>query len=773
MKLGVLVIFIFASIAILNCNEVRGCTHNEIYPYELTSIGQAKAYIPLDAGLSPEKTRIDSYSRPDRDEWELVDSLNLSAFMRPEKYLGVSFNNDRQSIEIISNYEMLVPAAIEAVDKAPAWMEADLVNIFSQLSEANQEIWAGIINVMIDPYLDEIAFAIANSSITYLSSPYSDPNLFIENAILIYSADLDLDYVEIIDYGNSFTDDNYYSTTLYWKINEDEELVQVEVPKEIYYMYIVHPKITDEIATYIDPDIIEDNGSHTTNIVDPPVGVFWRNFLYNSSDTGYPLLKDMLAECPCVWDASLTTDDDAILTLTDWINESMSFTSGYERPHQPVRIYRKHIGRCGEHADLTAAACRSALIPGSSILAISGDHTWNEFWDEGWHHWEPVNNSINNPLVYENGWGWQFASVFEIKSNGYLTPVTGTYSEGTSTITIYALDNLGEPIDGAKIMLAVQDGTSIYVDNFGYTDNEGKYDFIVGEGRTYYARMDSDIGNDPTTPNQVYLVVSNSIDGESYTSTLSAAGVMPETDFTEITPPEDDIDDYLLEFDFYIPNQIVYGEIVFNDLDNTYFYNSIEDEGVINYFTTDLNNFLLYDVFDPFEAFHTFWESSDGSVSFDIPVEEDWYAFFENGNNLNNPQSLTASVSFYQYIQSETEDSEIIPESYSLLQNYPNPFNPAVAGSGRSPATTISFNLTAEDIGLRSTSPGQAENAELIIYNIKGQKVKTFDVTLSGVEGSIIWDGKDDNNKPVSSGIYFYKLKAGKFEKTRKMILLR
>jgi flagellar hook assembly protein FlgD len=104
----------------------------------------------------------------------------------------------------------------------------------------------------------------------------------------------------------------------------------------------------------------------------------------------------------------------------------------------------------------------------------------------------------------------------------------------------------------------------------------------------------------------------------------------------------------------------------------------------------------------------------------------------------------------------------------------------------------------AVQVGLRSTSPGQAEDVEIIIYNIKGEKVKTLTVTLSGVEGSngnegftpspsttlrmtqagsktysITWDGKCDNNKPVSSGIYLYKLRAGKFTATKKMILLR
>jgi hypothetical protein len=88
-----------------------------------------------------------------------------------------------------------------------------------------------------------------------------------------------------------------------------------------------------------------------------------------------------------------------------------------------------------------------------------------------------------------------------------------------------------------------------------------------------------------------------------------------------------------------------------------------------------------------------------------------------------------------------------------LLYNYPNPFNPS---------TTIYF--TAE----------HTENAELFIYNIKGQTIKTLiDKNIQAGEHSLVWDGKDDNGKPVVSGIYFYRLKVGDFEESRKMLLLK
>ena len=102
----------------------------------------------------------------------------------------------------------------------------------------------------------------------------------------------------------------------------------------------------------------------------------------------------------------------------------------------------------------------------------------------------------------------------------------------------------------------------------------------------------------------------------------------------------------------------------------------------------------------------------------------------------------------------EPEEEQSLPDNFSLDRNYPNPFNPT---------TTISFSVT-------QTSPF----VTLEIFNIKGQKVKTL---YSGIaeEGkhTLIWDGKDTNDKSVSSGIYFYKLKSDKKELTRKMLLLK
>jgi len=74
--------------------------------------------------------------------------------------------------------------------------------------------------------------------------------------------------------------------------------------------------------------------------------------------------------------------------------------------------------------------------------------------------------------------------------------------------------------------------------------------------------------------------------------------------------------------------------------------------------------------------------------------------------------------------------------------------------------------------------PKNSKNANLEIFNIKGQKIKQFkienDVVLSGDEGSIIWNGNDNNGKQVSSGVYFYKLIIDNVTvESHKMLLLK
>jgi len=87
------------------------------------------------------------------------------------------------------------------------------------------------------------------------------------------------------------------------------------------------------------------------------------------------------------------------------------------------------------------------------------------------------------------------------------------------------------------------------------------------------------------------------------------------------------------------------------------------------------------------------------------------------------------------------------------ISNHPNPFNPD---------TTINFTVSSE------------QNVELIVYNIKGQKVTTlYDGSAAEGKHSVVWNGTDDRGNAVSSGMYFYRLKADNTELSGKMLLLK
>ena len=94
-----------------------------------------------------------------------------------------------------------------------------------------------------------------------------------------------------------------------------------------------------------------------------------------------------------------------------------------------------------------------------------------------------------------------------------------------------------------------------------------------------------------------------------------------------------------------------------------------------------------------------------------------------------------------------------IPSLFTLNQNYPNPFNPV---------TTIDYTL-----------PVRAD-VSITIYNLLGQTVRTL-INNQQAAGnySVTWDGRDNMGKTAASGLYFYRLKAGDFAESKKMIMLK
>jgi hypothetical protein len=97
--------------------------------------------------------------------------------------------------------------------------------------------------------------------------------------------------------------------------------------------------------------------------------------------------------------------------------------------------------------------------------------------------------------------------------------------------------------------------------------------------------------------------------------------------------------------------------------------------------------------------------------------------------------------------------NDAVPDEYTLMQNYPNPFNPN---------TFIRYEIPKDGF------------VTVKIFNMLGQEVTTLfsGITKAG-RYTLNWDGTDGNGKQASSGSYIYRMSAGEFIKSKKMILIK
>ncbi len=120
----------------------------------------------------------------------------------------------------------------------------------------------------------------------------------------------------------------------------------------------------------------------------------------------------------------------------------------------------------------------------------------------------------------------------------------------------------------------------------------------------------------------------------------------------------------------------------------------------------------------------------------------------------NDPyaENSVINVAASGYIMGEN-GNDVPVFTTELKGNYPNPFNPE---------TTISFSLA------------EKSDVRIDVFNILGQKVKTLvSQKMDAGNHSIVWEGKDQNNHQVGSGVYFYKMKTGRYVSVKKMLLIK
>jgi len=193
--------------------------------------------------------------QPDSLEgFELVNSARVTKQFAPGEVVVRHFSSGTGAFGPYGpeSGTQLTETAWEAVELAPDWIRLELISNLALLAPELQDSLAKLMteaeNVL---YLDEIAFLIANIAPEDLSREEFRPGYITDQVSILYAADPMLDFVELKEVGEPGQGD-YWTTTIYKYIEEGEEK-EFELDREVYYWYVVHPKLDGEELFDVNP----------------------------------------------------------------------------------------------------------------------------------------------------------------------------------------------------------------------------------------------------------------------------------------------------------------------------------------------------------------------------------------------------------------------------------------------------------------------------------------------------------------------------------------
>ena len=378
-------------------------------------------------------------------------------------------------------------------------------------------------------------------------------------------------------------------------------------------------------------------------------------------------------------------------------------------------------------------------------------------------------NDISGKVFYgSRGWGGDLNHLIDIK-HGYKIKTTGvSYNRPFITSGFYYGNE--EPYNQITLQ-AREAGTSYREIWLGYFGQNGHYVFDLFEDilddiveiKTQYWSVsrvpktpnDWYISDGPLTPNfgeMIKVKYRGDTDAlliwPSVLIDLEIGWVYPRTVYFE--PPT--LADYTPVY-VYMPDNMAYeeyGEIGMFVNDECVGAEVIMGElAQINAYIGDLDLDSGDNIVD-FRVMQYNTRSGEQRIADYTVLNQESNTFASKSINLKD-KAMFYVVSF------KTEDIEpgvIEPPSITALgENYPNPFNPS---------TTISFDMSVDG------------DVVIDIYNIRGQKIKTLvDDFYSAGSYTAVWNGIDENNRSVSSGIYFYCMQTQGFTSVRRMMMLK
>ena len=307
-------------------------------------------------------------------------------------------------------------------------------------------------------------------------------------------------------------------------------------------------------------------------------------------------------------------------------------------------------------------------------------------------------------------------------------------SAGEVTFTVAFTDNTGGAGEGQSITWSI-------------TNNGGQSVFLVNGGSTEIA-ADATTSQSSTTDADGQASATFDSEGDSFAASTSIS----VTASTTADNSEGDSSDLSVSFgatwDVPVPAELssFTGEV-------------LGDEILLTWGVASQSNNLGWEVFRSLDeiVYERVGDIVAGEGTTDIyrtyqftddtPPASDVVHYYLKQVDLDGSTARSNSVAI------ALSPVELIPTTYVLAQNFPNPFNPE---------TTITFDLAAES------------TVALVIYDAAGQVVRRLvdGQTIAAGHYSADWDGINDDGASVSSGVYFYELRAGAFTSMKKMTLL-
>ncbi|MCJ7571413.1 MAG: hypothetical protein MUO82_06010, partial [Candidatus Thermoplasmatota archaeon] len=383
-----------------------------------------------------------------------------------------------------------------------------------------------------------------------------------------------------------------------------------------------------------------------------------------------------------LWKTCIQEHPTAIVVISYWIGKTVSEEAYGDRPGQPILIAHQHNGFCGELQKIAVAALRTGLIPAVGVCNIGEDHVWREFYERGWHEndnwWADTGGAVDEPDIYEYGWGKDMSAVFAWKGDNTIFDVTSNYihQEDLNTIQFKVVDHNLQPVDGARVIVMVIgpsditylkygltekiqdiwerlpdfikiklfqllfnkinekiDGIPDIVDlpittTWNYTDMDGCCSFKLGKNREYFFLIQ--YGEKLSDPPKLgrYNTIRFLKDSLDKTYNIRFFGLNNNYQKHKIIDSTGDKYNFNIKFD--TTSYQINENPLWNDDEGV-----IRNKGKIEFFIVDQSNFEKYQGGEDFDCVN-YIKESQGEIDFSCDNENDLYLIFNNDAYKSN-----------------------------------------------------------------------------------------------------------------------------------------